>query len=194
MIEILHDYELPFRAPGEIAASPSALSAAQLAGVRYEARVTNWLMFYKQFYPQIAFRINGQVRIPDGLLYCKPDWLVIEIKTQFSHEAEWQLREYQAFLSAWLRRPAKALLICREYRPELASLPVVASLANAYTHSFSVLPLGARNLGGSRRLAWAKYDGLGLVGSASAPAIWASGRVGDCADSIQRVSSLELVS
>ena len=181
MIEILCDDELPVR-------SVARNSPAQQAGVCYEERVTNWLLFYEHFYPQIGFRINGQLRIPDGLLYCKPDWLVIEVKTQFCHAAEQQLREYQAALAAWFRRPVKALLICREYRPELASLPVVASLAHSFSHSFSVLPLGTRSLA----TLGAVRNGLERDRERADTAVRASRSGGDTASELQRVSGLEL--
>ena len=118
-------------------------------GLRYEARVTRWLVAAYNFHPQVEFE-NGSKRFrPDGLLFDSAfsRLCVVEIKNQHSQEGVGQLQWYMRWLREWFPGEVSGLLVCQTYRPEIVGELVVRLedvLEGAY--SLGVLAIGAKRL------------------------------------------------
>lgn len=74
------------------------MTAAQKAGLRYEARAQDWLATQLQgsyhVAPYLHFRDDSGPRtaIPDGISFGFREATIFEIKSQHTHAAWWQLR------------------------------------------------------------------------------------------------------
>lgn len=173
------------------APASKGLTAAQRAGLAYEKRVSAWLEVQGGFYPQVDFRRdNGRRFRPDGLLLRGRVLFVVEIKTQFTIEAQDQLADYMLWLEDWWPGKVKGVVICESYRREQARLGIVVTslddLLNCNAR-FIVLPLGIRSLPtvhASRRLGAA--DGMDYANGAAATAVRSGGCTRNDTDRIER--------
>lgn len=99
----------------------SALTAARIAGLRYEEKVQYELFRYSTYLaaPRLNFSDDRGVRhcIPDGVLVRLDRVVVFEIKSQHMPEAWWQLRRlYQPVLEAsQVARPVQVVEVCRSF-------------------------------------------------------------------------------
>lgn len=159
----------------------SAPTSTMLGGIRYEARVTKWLLEQGlNFHPQVEFETTEGRRFrPDGLLFSS-DWeklVVVEIKTQESQEAMAQLASYQTRVSAWFRKDVRGLLVCETAFPfNLALVPHITAVFSESPFMQMVMTMAARNL---PRVRGARRCGLGMVARGTDDPLRASRGVGD---------------
>lgn len=130
-------------------------TAAQKAGLRYEAKVQDFLAGYFSTYvksPYIRFRDGSGMRmcIPDGLLCFLPTRAVIfEIKHLHTPDAWWQLKKlYEPVILAAGYNEVQVVEICKSYdaatpfpcKVELLDTDNLRSFALQSPPAFGVLP------------------------------------------------------
>lgn len=101
------------------------MTLAQQAGLRYEAKVQEWMLTRFVNYlsgPVLSFLDDSVVRAlkPDGLLIGPSHIVIFEIKHQHCPEAWWQLEKlYKVALDELYHRPISLVEICRSYDPAM---------------------------------------------------------------------------
>lgn len=158
-----------------------AQNATLMAGLRYEARATKWLVQRYDLQPQVEFLVGSRRFRPDGLIF-SPDFsrmLVVEIKTQHSLEGWNQLRWYTTWLSEWFPGKTQGVLFCQDYRPELGGVLLrnLQELLDSGDVKQGVLTVAAREL--PRARADGGCSGLGMGTGFADSLVWSARATGD---------------
>lgn len=128
---------------------PSRPSAAQAAGLRYEARALEWLQGEFGAAASLASPWFVYCDARGRRHYCQPDFLVdlgttlvcVEIKARWTASAWWQLRRlYEPVLREALGRPVQCVVLCGSYDPAI-SCPEEVSLISSLSEVRSDFPL-----------------------------------------------------
>lgn len=113
--------------------SGQGVSEAQKQGLRYEAKVQDYLVARFRDYnpePRISVLDDGVARQlrPDGLLIYPDRVFIFEIKYQHMPEAWWQLEKlYKVALAKKYHCPISLVEVCRSYDPAMP-FPVPVTL------------------------------------------------------------------
>lgn len=118
------------------------ITAAQKAGLRYEAKVHRYMEeHFGEAYrasPLIRFQDDNGVRqcIPDGLLQVRGRVVIFEVKHQHMPEAWWQLKRlYQPVVEALFPAvPVHVVEVCRSYDPSTPFPCSVHLIENIHTY------------------------------------------------------------